>query len=238
MLNILITGASSGIGRALAVQYANTGHQVFACGRNKNVLQSLSTEHKSINVLSFDINNKDEVLTTTSTLPELDIVILNAGTCEYINDAKNFDGALFERVIQTNLIATGYCLEALLPKIKENGNLALMSSSAAFLPLTRSEAYGASKAAMTYLAKCLHVDLPTITVSAIHPGFVKTPLTDKNDFPMPMQISPEQAAREIISGIEKNNLDIHFPKRFTYILKLLSALPFFVWYRLAKRMTK
>ncbi|HBH28499.1 MAG TPA: short-chain dehydrogenase, partial [Desulfofustis sp.] len=115
-----------------------------------------------------------------------------------------------------------------------------IGSSAAYLPLPRAEAYGASKAAVAYLIETLRITLSPeqIDVSLVCPGFVKTPLTDKNDFAMPMRISVEQASRAIRRGIDKRQAEIHFPKRFTYILKTLSLLPRGIWKRIGMKMIK
>ena len=238
--SILITGASSGIGRALALHYANAGYQVWAGGRSMDKLQQLCNTHQNIIPLLCDLTDFDAVKANASQLPALDILLLNAGTCEYIDDAKQFDGALFHRVISANLIAIGYCLEAWLPLVKQGGKLALTSSSASFLPLPRAEAYGASKAAVSYLARTLSIDLKKddIHVSVIHPGFVKTPLTDKNDFSMPFLTSPEKAADIIFKGIDNHKNEIHFPKVFTWLLKAFALLPFPLWKLFAVRMTK
>lgn len=239
MKRVLITGATSGIGKALAFNYARQGWQVFACGRNQAVLDALC-ENKNISTLAFDISDKQQIAEATKTLDDLDLVILNAGNCEYIDDAKHFDSELFERVITTNLIALGYCLAVLLEKIKAGGQLALMGSSAAYLPFPRAEAYGSSKAAVAYLAKTLAIDLvpAQVSVSLICPGFVKTPLTDKNDFAMPMLISAEQAADYIVSGLNKRSKEIHFPLKFTLLLKLFAYLPSFIWQKIALRMSR
>ncbi|WP_153913618.1 SDR family NAD(P)-dependent oxidoreductase [Shewanella sp. TC10] len=228
---VLITGASSGIGLALALQYVEKGCHVFACGRNEQKLNSI----KGATPLVFDINDKDQIrqaaLQLSTSLEQNDLsltmVILNAGSCEYINNPVHFDGALFERVIQTNVVSMGYCLEHFLPLVGANGRVGLMSSSATYLPFPKAEAYGASKAAVNYLASSLRIDLKAygIGVSVICPGFVKTPLTDKNDFAMPMQISADKAASEIIYGMNKGQSEIHFPKRFTYLLKCIACLP-------------
>ncbi len=212
---------------------------MFACGRNQAVLQSLS-ENNNISGLRFDINDKEQIAEATKDLEQLDLLILNAGNCEYIDDARNFDSELFARVITTNLLALGYCLSVLLKKIKPGGRLALMGSSAGYLPFPRAEAYGSSKAAVAYLAKTLAVDLlpEKISVSLICPGFVKTPLTDKNDFAMPMLITAEQAADYIVTGLKKGKKEIHFPLKFTLLLKLFAYLPSVIWEKIAIRMSK
>jgi NAD(P)-dependent dehydrogenase (short-subunit alcohol dehydrogenase family) len=237
---VVITGASSGIGEALALEYAQQGFTVYACGRNLVKLDALSEKSANIIPCIFDLNDKNALINALPKDLAIDHLILNAGTCEYIDNPKQFDGALFERVIQTNLIAVGYCLEAWLKQMKFGGQVGLMSSSAAYVPLTRAEAYGVSKAGITYLAKTLSVDLEPqeIGISVIHPGFVKTPLTDKNDFDMPGIIEADDAAKAIFKGMSKSTFDIHFPKGFTWTLKVLSLLPFNLWRPLAKRMIK
>lgn len=227
---LLLTGATSGIGESLCSHYLALGWKVIACGRNQEKLTLLS-DNENISTLRLDLNESKQVTDSFASLPALDLVILNAGSCEYIDDAKQFDGQLFARVINTNLISVGYCLEALLPKIVAGGQLALVGSSASFLPFSRAQAYGASKAGIAYLASSLAIDLKNcgIDVSLIRPGFVKTPLTDKNDFIMPMCISSEEAANFIVKGLNKRQFDIHFPKKFTLILKSIGFLPESLW---------
>ncbi|MDB2386189.1 SDR family NAD(P)-dependent oxidoreductase [Shewanella sp.] len=234
---VLITGASSGIGLQLASDYLLQGWKVLACGRNKQGLDKLVGAEK----LLFDINDVDAIKTQVERLPnrgvtKLDLVILNAGTCEYIDDALHFDSALFERVIRTNVISMGHCISAFLPLMSRGSQLALMGSSAVYLPFPRAEAYGASKAAVQYLASSLALDLRShgIGVSVICPGFVKTPLTDKNDFSMPMQQTPEEASAAIRRGLDKGHQEIHFPRRFTLILKFIALLPRGIWQKMAQ----
>ena len=230
MKKVLITGATSGIGEALSVHYQTLGYEVVACGRQPDKLAKLAS-YRNVSSIAVDLCDEQQVMLKMQQLGKLDLVILNAGSCEYMDDAKNFDGQLFARVINSNLIAMGYCLAALLPQIPAGGQLALLGSSASYLPFSRAEAYGASKAAVAYLARSLALDLKAqqIDVSLVSPGFVKTPLTDKNDFAMPMQISAEEAAKQIANGLQKRVFDIHFPKKFTLILKTLSLLPDSWW---------
>lgn len=239
MKSILITGATSGIGKALCQLYQSQGWHVIACGRNQNVLDQLS-QLNNVSCLQFDLADKAEMQQALGSQQAVDAVILNAGNCEYIDDALHFDGELFERVIHTNLITLGHCLAVLIKKIKPSGQLALMGSSASYLPFPRAEAYGASKAAISYLAKVLSLDLQRygIKVCLINPGFVKTPLTAKNDFPMPMQISADKAAQHIYKGLLKGRREIHFPMAFTFILKFLAFLPESIWRSMAKRMIR
>jgi len=233
----LITGATSGIGEQLAKQYAAMGDTVIACGRNQDKLYELS-QIDNIETCQFDASDLQAIRSATLAYSQFDRVILNAGNCEYIDDARNFDSGLFSRVVTTNLLTMGYCLEAFLPKINSGGQLVLVSSSVTYLPLPRSEAYGASKAGVSYLAKSLAIDLNDVDVSLVHPGFVKTPLTDKNDFPMPMAVSAQKAADYIIKGVGKRRKEVHFPYRFTLILKCLRVLPLPLWLNLAKGLSR
>lgn len=232
--HIFITGATSGIGQSLVEQYVANGYSVTACGRNKEKLSTLNNVH---NTCLFDLNNQEEISQSTQYVEEIDVLILNAGDCRYIDNAKQFDGGLFADIIATNLTSLGYLLQYLLPKVKQGGQVVFISSSATILPFPRSEAYGASKAGMDYLANSLRLDLlaHNIAVTLVHPGFVKTPLTNKNTFSMPFLITSDEAANRIINGINKRKAYLHFPKRFTFILKTLSFLPSSLWQWLITR---
>ncbi|MFC3033802.1 SDR family NAD(P)-dependent oxidoreductase [Pseudoalteromonas fenneropenaei] len=232
MKKVLITGASSGIGAALCTHYAQH-HQVIACSR-RNVVNASG----NITPLQFDVTDEQQVKAAAEQINDIDIVILNAGSCEYIDDATHFDSALFERVIATNLLSVGYCLGAFLPKMVKGAQLVIVSSSAAILPLPRAEAYGSSKAALSYLTKTLALTLPDIEVSLVSPGFVDTPLTAKNHFEMPFLMSADAAAQRIATGISKRKRHIAFPKRLIFSMYLLKLLPFSLWRRWAQGMSK
>ncbi|MFT7558336.1 MAG: short-subunit dehydrogenase [Flavobacteriales bacterium] len=249
MKSVIITGASSGIGMHLAKEYLAKGWKVIACGRsyeklslalNTNINTNVNTTAENLTLCCFDLSKRDDVICNASQYKNIDLAILNAGTCEYIDDAKNFDSVLFERVIQTNVIGTAYCLEAILPNINSGGQIAIVSSSATLLPLTRAEAYGASKSALDYLARTLAIDLAPkgIDVSLIRPGFVDTPLTQKNTFSMPGILTAEKASELIVKGIHKRKQEINFPRGFIYILKCLSLLPNALWRRIAIKMIR
>lgn len=241
MKHALITGASSGIGLQLVISYLTAGWHVTACGRDEEKLKAaLGNQTEHLRFCIFNISNRQDVLRNTVQLKKIDLAIFNAGTCEYIDDPQSFDGQLFERVIQNNVIGTGFCLESILPKINVGGQLGIVSSSVTTLPLTRAEAYGASKSALDYLARTLAIDLApkNIDVSLIRPGFVDTPLTQKNTFKMPGIMSVEQAATLIIKGLHQRKLEINFPHSFFYILKGLSLLPNILWRRIAINMVR
>jgi len=241
-MRVLITGASSGIGLELAKQYLLRGSEVIACGRDLLKLKAAFAGWQSAlpDFCTFDQSNLPQVKEQLGKHNNLDLVILNAGTCEYIDDALNFDSTLFARVIETNVIGTAHCLSAVLPNVSSGGRLALVSSTVTLLPLTRAEAYGASKAALDYLAKSLAIDLTqhNIYVSLVAPGFVDTPLTKANDFAMPGLISVEQAAEKILKGLAKGKQTIAFPARFYWPLKAMTFLPEAMWRKIATKMVK
>lgn len=246
---IWLTGATSGIGEALATKLIAQGHHVVLSARNQEALDDLCEGHPNAYSLPVDISDHQAVIAAgeqiSTWLGALDIALFNAGTCEYL-DAQHFDMALIERVFTPNLFGTLYGVEAALPLLRaarkegKPARLAATSSASAYLPLPRAEAYGASKAAISYFLESLRLDLDQegIDVSVIHPGFVKTPLTDRNDFPMPMQVTAEQAADAIIAGLVKGRLDIHFPRRFTYLVKCLGILPPALRRHIGLRMTR
>lgn len=224
---VLITGASSGIGRQLSLDYARLGWQVIACGRDQQRLQLLADEHSNISHLSFDVTDKLAVQQAFAILESIPgLIILNAGVCEYIDNGK-LDSDCLERVFAANFFGVAHCIEALQDYFYPGLQLGVVSSSASFLALPRAEAYGASKAALSYLIDSLALDLKPhgVRFSLINPGFVETELTAKNDFPMPAIISVEKASQVIIKGLAKGKKHIDFPYGFTRFLKTIAMLP-------------
>ncbi len=238
----LITGASSGIGRQLALHYAAKGWTVYAVARSVDKLNELS-KNAGIHAVPLDLTDNTAISATALQLQEegvvLDLLLLNAGTCEYV-DASALDLAAFERTFAINFHAVVAATKYFMPLLKASltPQLAIVSSMAHFFPFTRAEAYGASKAAVSYFTDSLRVDLVDsgISVHLIEPGFVDTPLTQKNDFAMPFLVSVEQAASRIFTGLEQGKSRIRFPHRLSVMLKLLSLLPYNLRNSVAKRM--
>ncbi len=238
-MRILITGATSGIGRQLARDYHAAGHEVWALGRSPEALAELAQQ--GLHTGQVDLEKREETLAWFAGIEKLDLAILAAGNCEYV-DLPAFDSALVARVMRANVESLAHSIEGALPALRkgQRPHLVGIGSSAAYLPLPRAEAYGASKAAVAYLLDTLRIDLAAegIRVSHVAPGFVKTPLTDRNDFPMPCLVTAEQASTAIRKGIAGGKKEIHFPRRFTVAMKLLSLLPRTVWLFLARKMVR
>ena len=201
MMTVLITGASSGIGAGLAKSFAADGHLVIACGRDASRLAALQQLSPNISVRLFDMTDRDacrQALTGCFA----DLIILCAGTCEYL-DHGQVDAALVERVMATNFLGPVNCLAALQTQLEAGDRVVLVSSMAHWLPFPRAEAYGASKAALTWFANSLRLDWEPkgVAVTVVSPGFVDTPLTRKNDFAMPGRVSVDRAVAAIRHGL-------------------------------------
>ena len=182
--------------------------------------------------IRFDVSTNEDVERVKAELEQrtnqLDLVILNAGTCEYL-DIDDPDWGLFERVNQINYMGMVRSIQVCLPLLQrtQDAHLVGICSQAVQAPFIRSEAYGASKAAVRYLLDSLRLDLAPddIAVSCILPGFIDTPLTQRNDFDMPFIMSPEQAAHRIETAIEKRVFEYAFPKRLSAVLMLARLFP-------------
>ena len=177
MRSVLITGASSGIGEQLAKDYALEGWQVFACGQSEKRLYKLQGTSANIQPVRCDVTQVDQVIQAFSAIRQIpDLIILNAGTCEYIEHGQ-IDVALFRRVFDVNVFGLLNCLQALQPGFGANTHLVIMGSTASYVPLPRAEAYGASKAAVAYLANSLAIDLVPqgVKVTLVSPGVCQNP---------------------------------------------------------------
>ncbi|WP_347901994.1 SDR family NAD(P)-dependent oxidoreductase [Pseudomonas purpurea] len=241
-----LTGASSGLGAALAEELLKSGVHLAVSARTVAPLKALAHRYPGqVLVVPGDLTNSQTVREIGEQIQHdwgsLDTVILNAGTCEYV-DAKQLDASIIEHVVRTNLLASSYCIEAALPLLRAGlaPHLVGIASSVTYLPLPRSEAYGASKAGLRYLFESLRIDLAPegIEVSVVSPGFVDTPLTIGNDFPMPLKWPVDKAARHILEKLKQRPPEIAFPALFMATLWPLSKIPNRIKLAIGKRMVR
>lgn len=243
---VWITGASSGIGRELALQLAQAGHSVVISARSAEALQEMAALHPGqLLPMPIDIADENSLAEAKEQLaqlaPVLDLAVLNAGTCEYLDDGA-LDTDLIRRVMAVNFDGTVNAAAIAIPLLKKSKEptLYVVSSQVTTLPLTRSGAYGASKAALEYFFRCLRIDLmhTGIFIGLIRPGFVKTPLTDRNDFSMPWLWPTDKAAKKILAAIDHRQPELTFPRALHWLLWLIACLPHAQWAALSKVMQK
>ena len=233
---IWITGASSGIGKALAEKFATEGWKVAASARRKEILDEMS-RHENIFSYPLDVTNQDQINTSFKKIIEdfkgLDLCVFSSGTYDpKLEQGINIKQNKF--VMETNFFGVLYCINAVENyfKNKKDGHISIVSSVAAYRGLPNSSGYGPSKAALTNLTESLYFDFKkyNVRISLVSPGFIKTPLTDKNDFSMPFIKSPEFAAEKMFNGLTKSKaFEIHFPRALTILLKIFRVLPYKIY---------
>lgn len=247
---IWLVGASTGIGEVLLHELDAPGVHILASARTEATLNQVCAHSVgTVEALPLDVCEPAAIDTAVRYIGKsqkgLDLLIINAGTCEYI-DTATMDLDAIDRVMQTNFYGAVRVIKAALPLLraacggKVRPKLLVVSSSVTFQALPRAHAYGASKAALRYFTECLHIDLQKegIDVQIVSPGFVRTPLTEQNDFPMPFLISAEEAAKIICKHLHSNAFDIVFPKPFIYLLKTFASLPQRLKFRLLKNLSR
>ncbi len=246
---VFVTGASSGIGKALSIKFANSGWKVLASARRLDLLKKLDKESKNLNAIipiKMDISNKKTVSSQVNKIIKKfgtpDIVLLNAGT-NNPNTKNIFSIQETEQIFKINFFGTLNCLHALLPFLKKNppSQVIFMSSVAGYRGLPYAAAYCSSKSAITTFAESIYNQCKSlgIAIRVINPGFVKTPLTDKNKFKMPMIIPVEKAADIMYKKIVfSKKFEINCPWLFCFIMKILRVLPNSVYFSLTQLLIK
>jgi len=241
--NVWITGASSGIGKALAIRFSTEGWHVAASARRENLLQDLNNNNSNIHSFPLDVKDEFRAKKVFQDIIEkfqtIDICVFCAG----IHDPeaeKKLSAEKIREIMETNFFGTLNCIMAVNSYFRErkSGHISLVSSVAAYRGLPAASGYCASKSALTSLAESLYFDFKKcgVRVSVISPGFIKTPMTDKNKFPMPMIKPPEFAAKKIFNGLtKKNTFEIHFPITFTIMMKLLKIMPNWLYFFIVGR---
>ena len=247
---VWITGASSGIGAELARELARRGARVAVSARREELLRDLAAECRSLGApaaiavpldITYDVSVVAAHLQVVEELGAPDIVVFNAGSWAPI-DVRAFRASSIQHQFEVNVVGTARCIEhALQPMLERGaGRIAVVASLTAFTALPTAEGYGASKAALVSMCDALRADLATsgVKVTVINPGFVRTPMTSENDFPMPMLMDADEAAEIIADGLEAGRDEISFPKPVEWSLKLLAAMPGVVRRRVVARLAR
>ena len=244
--SILITGASSGIGKKLAELLAHSNAKMCLMGRNKDRLKEIADICSSLGAVvvlhSIDLSDKTSVekavLDFNKKFP-IDLVIANAGIGTTQSAERNSGTPNPKDLIETNILGMHYVLDPLIPFFKERGSgqIAIMSSQASYRGFSKCYIYAATKAYGRIYGQGLRLDLKRfgIKVSTIAPGFVKTPLTCKNPFKMPLIMDTTRASKIILRGLEKNKSLIAFPKIFHFLTRTISSLPIVIADKIAEK---
>lgn len=242
-----VTGASSGIGRALALKLVAEGFGVVVTARSHDKLVTLQREATGpgrIIVLDGDVTDPEDMERVIASIEydhgTLALVVLNAGVFKPVH-GEDLHLADFQETFSVNLNGVVNCL---LPAIRHmktrgQGQIAIVSSVTGYGGLPTSGAYGATKAALINMAESLKFDLDKqgIRLQVVNPGFVDTPATKENAFPMPALVSPAAAADAIVAGLRASGFEITFPKRFTCVLKFINILPYWLYFPLINAAT-
>jgi NAD(P)-dependent dehydrogenase (short-subunit alcohol dehydrogenase family) len=244
---VWITGASTGIGRALALRLAQAGWTVAASARQAGLLADLAAEPSAAGHIQFwplDVTDIAAMRRTATAiearLGPIAIAILNAGS-HSARPATAFDADDVRTLLEVNFTGAVNGIDAVLPAMlrRRAGQIVLTASVAGYRGLPTAAAYGASKAALINLAESLKLELDRqgVRIRLVNPGFIKTPLTDKNHFPMPFLMPLDRAVERLYRGLQGNAFEITFPRRFTWIMKTLRCLPYPLYFALTRKAT-
>jgi len=239
-----ITGGGSGIGRAIARSVAADGHKVVISGRRLQALEETASASSNILVQQADVTDAAALAALVAEIEArhgpIDVAILNAAQYQPM-DLADFDARRFGDMVNTNLLGVANCLDPLLKRMaaRRAGQIAVIASVAGYRGLPKAAAYGPSKAALINMVEALKpsADATGIKLQLINPGFVETPMTEGNAFPMPFLIKDDEAVRRIRRGLESPRFEIAFPWTFVLLLKLGRMLPAGLYFAITRRMT-
>ncbi|MDC0044054.1 SDR family NAD(P)-dependent oxidoreductase [Candidatus Pelagibacter sp.] len=240
---IWITGASSGIGKALAIKFASEGWIVAASARRENLLNELNKININIHSFPLDVTNINQCKLVFKNIinkfKNIEISVFSTGIHDPKSE-KEFNLEKIRKIMEVNYFGTMNSINSIYDYYnnKKSGQISIVSSVAGYRGLPAAGAYCASKSALTSFTESLHFEMKkkNVRVSLISPGFIKTPMTDQNDFPMPMIKSPEFAAEQIYIGLTKKRVfEIHFPKIFTFFMKILRILPSSIYFKFLEK---
>jgi len=237
-----LIGASRGMGLETGRYLARRGWKIWLSARNAQKLESAAAEIGA-QALPVDATDRSMLRLAAGRIFEQSpptLVMVNAGDYRPM-PLEEFDVELFEHLNRVNYLATVYALDAVLPLMRAagGGQVLLNASASGYRGLPLAAPYSAPKAAVINLAEALGPELEAwnVRLRLINPGFVRSALTSRNRFPMPFLLDPEVAARHIVDGLDRGGFEITFPKRLTYLLKVLRCLPYRLYMPLAKRLT-
>lgn len=229
-----LIGASEGLGRAIAEQLSEEGAQVILSARNGERLASLCSALPGTRVLILDVTDTDAVRAAAKSVGRIDGVIYNAGAYDPM-PATNWDSHAALQMADVNFMGAMRVLGEVTPKFvaQGHGDITLIGSLAGYRGLPKAIGYGASKAALVSLAETMRHDLKDtgVTVRLINPGFIKTRLTEKNSFAMPMLMQAEDAAARVVQAMRTERFRTDFPRPFSLVMKSLQFLPDLMIYR-------
>lgn len=240
-----IVGASSGMGQGLAVQLAKMGIKVTASARSKSALETLEKENPNIRARPLDICQLDVVAEVgqkaTEQFGPIDLVVLSAGAWDP-SSPEHWDHEKATRSMTVNYFGVINVIDTVLPQMRKNvkGHIAIVSSVSGYSGLPGAAYYSPPKAALINLAEAIKPELEQqgIKLQIVNPGFVRTPMTEVNDFPMPFLMERDDAVQRIVDGFKSSRFEIIFPRRFAWLMKLLSFLPYPLYFFITARMVK
>jgi NADP-dependent 3-hydroxy acid dehydrogenase YdfG len=245
---VWITGASSGIGRSVALEFAMRGWTVAVSARRENELEALAVEAGNLKgriiAHAVDVTDADAMQRVAGAIEAahgpIALAFFNAGIAPYMT-APDIDVVAVKQAFDVNVHGVVHGLAAVMSRMAKRGfgQIGVNASIAGYGGLPRAAAYGATKAAMIHMCEALRFDCDKLglVMQVINPGFVETPLTGKNDFPMPFLMKNDEAARRVVDGFAKGGFEITFPRRFAYLLKAVNLLPYPLYFALIRRIT-
>jgi short-subunit dehydrogenase len=244
---VWITGASSGIGAETAIRLAKEGFEVYISARSQDALNKLAqtpgTENR-IHPLPLDVTDREACIRAANAIIDngmsIAMVILNAGGF-WPARGWNLSTENFDKTYAVNFNGVVNCLVPAVESMKESGRgqVAIVASVSGYGGLKKASSYGSSKAALINMAEALKFDFDQMNIKTqiINPGFIDTPLTETNDFPMPFLMPLDKAADRVVAGLKKSSFEITFPRRFTYGLKLVNLLPYSLYFLVMGKLT-
>ena len=240
-----ITGASSGIGHGLAERLAERGTRCAITARTASKLDDVARKSELIEPYPADVTDRPAIARTVDAIEAahgpIDLAILNAGTWKPMR-AFNYDTEQVERSMQVNYMGVVNGLDALLPRMieRDHGHIAIVASVAGYRGLPQGAAYGPTKAALINLAESLATDLDgtNVKITVINPGFVETPMTEPNEFPMPFIVTADRAVDEILKGLDSGKFEIAFPRTFAMLLKVMRRAPYPVFFWIVRNLIR